>query len=281
MQLITAKLNSASWRAGVAVLGSRRSLWSLSVLLGLLCLAAGVRLGLLFSVPTHLPVVSFPAPAAQVERHYSLYPGAGSVPVDEAVEQLDVARINAVVVGIVSRAEGAWVNISLDGKTDRIYTIGDSLAPSVVVEAIVPDGVVVREQGVLRRIPLRSLVAEGAPAISVSSPALAVPTVTGDELDSTSAAELIDNLGVTAVINADGSTGLRVDSLDAQLPALGLSEGDVVVAVNGRPVAELMADARALADLRAEPQLAVTLRRDGSEQDISVDGAVISQWLGQ
>jgi len=228
-----------------------------------------------------LPEVSFPAPQAQVDTSYSLYPGAGSAPADEAIEQLDVARINAVVVGIVSRAEGAWVNISLDGKTDRIYTIGDRLAPSVVVEAIVPDGVVVREQGVLRRIPLRSLVAEGAPAISVSSPALAVPAVTGDELDSTSAAELIDSLGVTAVINADGSTGLRVDSLDAQLPALGLSEGDVVVAVNGRPVAELMADARALADLRAEPQLAVTLRRDGSEQDISVDGAVISQWLGQ
>lgn len=255
------------WRRLVAAVTGRRFLWLLCALLALLCLAVAARLALLTLGDARQPTVRFPAVAgADSARDFAVYPGDGSP--SSNGEDLAVARIDAVLLGVLGRGERALASIALEGERDRIYAEGDRLAPGVEVERILPRAVIVREQGQRRRIPLKSLVDDGGPLIerAGAGPASEPPSPRG--------------VGLSPAITGDGATGLRVERLDPALADLaGVEQGDLVVAVEGRPVATLMDDREALAQLAGSDSLAVTVLRDGREQELSLDGRLLREWL--
>ncbi|MBI4577878.1 MAG: trypsin-like peptidase domain-containing protein [Planctomycetes bacterium] len=77
-------------------------------------------------------------------------------------------------------------------------------------------------------------------------------------------------LGVTLGGPAEG--GVRVEQALEGTPALraGLREGDVIYAVAGRPTPGEVEFAEAMADLRADQEVVLSIRREGWERDIHV-----------
>ncbi len=252
-------------------LGDRRTLWLLCGVLAVLCVAAAVRLVLLVTGDSPQPAVRF----AAAERDTGAIPAlfAGDTPVRDGGEDLDVARIEARLLGVLSRGDRALASIAVEGETDSIYAEGEQLSASVVVERILPRSVIVREQGELRRIPLDSLVEDGGPVIG---------TAAGTDAGTGAKTEASLPGSVTPTLTEDGSTGFRIERLDPGMAKLGpVAEGDVVMAVEGRPVAALLGDPGARKRLTGSDTLTVTVLRDGRELDLSLDARVLNRWLNR
>ena len=245
-----------------------RNVLLLNTVLGLLCLWGLVRLALLYTVPPALPELPFPHQSSPAGA-FNLYPWeALSSPV---AHELQAAAIDAVVMGVITRGDQARANIAVAGGADAVYSQGDRIAPGVVVERIEAGLVVVRENGELRRIPLRSLLASGERSLALvaAPPAMAVAGEGNTGVD----------MRVTAVITDAGAPGLRLDELDAVALSSGLIGGDVVLAVDDRPLSELMADGNILTSLSGAGQHRVRVLRDGQEQIIDIDAATVASWL--
>lgn len=235
----------------------------LVALLALLCLLAAARLALLLVAPVGAPDLDFPPATGTAQGAIVLYPGSTGAVADR--EALPTANLDAEVLGVITRGAEAWANIAVDGAADGIYRPGDELAPGVRVARIEPGLVVVREHGQLRRIPLRTLLAGAAPlGAALSAPATAAV------------------MAVSAATTPEGEQALRLDALDDVASARGFAAGDLVVAVDDRPLADLLADGEALAALASGAgEYRVRVLRDGGEQEISIDAAEVASWLNR
>lgn len=261
----TAMLSPATVNRLRAALASPRVLWGLCLLLAALCLALAVKIALLAFAGAALPEVTFPRTSAGTsQRALVLYPRQ---PSGESMDNLSESSVNAQLLGVISSGERAFANMLVQGKKEAVFKVGDELAPGVVIEAIEPSRVVVRERGALRRISLKSLldgnkaapVARAAPATTLSLPA-----------------------DVTPMLTASGASGLRIERISDELAALGLvNEGDVILAVNDKPLNELMADSNSLQALGAQQSLTITLERNGAETTVDVDSATARALLSQ
>ncbi|MFA5549298.1 MAG: hypothetical protein WDA10_12200 [Porticoccaceae bacterium] len=242
-------------------LSPRGGRW-LVALLALLCLLAAARLALLLVAPVGAPDLDFPPATGTAQGAIVLYPGSTGAVADR--EALPTANLDAEVLGVITRGAEAWANIAVDGAADGIYRPGDELAPGVRVERIEPGLVVVREQGQPRRIPLRTLLAAGAMPLGETPP----PAATA--------------MALSPATTAGGEQALRLDALDDVASARGFAAGDLVVAVDDRPLADLLADGEALAALASGAgEYRVRVLRDGGEQEISIDAAEVASWLNR
>lgn len=272
-------------RSQLAGLLTGRNGWLLNALLALLCLLALVRLGLLLLVPAALPAVTFPfqteGQQALAQQVLALYPGESLTPA--VARQLEAAAIDAVVLGVITRGDQAWANIAVAGGPDRVYSQGDQLASGVEIERIEAGLVVVRENGELRRIPLRTLLAAGETAVARASafPSQPSPSQPSPSQPAPSQTTAVADISTTPVITDDGVAGLRLDDLDALALASGLASGDVVLAIDGRPFSELMAEGSLPADFAAGGEHRVTVLRAGNEQQIDIDAAHVASWLNR
>lgn len=251
-----------------ALAASRRALWLLCAVLALFCLAGAVKLAMLLVSPPELPVVVYPAAQSSPSQPLArLYPDSGP---ETAGETLTEAALDGELMGVVSSGGRAVASMKIKGR-EAVYGVGDELVPGVVVEAVEPVQVVVREHGTLRRISLKSLL-DGQPGAGVTR--YPAGPVSGN--GSTHSGDASAMAQVTPVLTASGATGMRIDSLDGQLQGLDMvSAGDVILAVDGSPLSALMASGTALDDLSSRNSVSITLERNGQEMTVDISGDTV------
>lgn len=260
----------------LAVLISPRGLWWLVAALLVLCLLLAARLVFVVATGPAKPVVSFPPAVTSSDvRELALYPSATGPVVDRETEK---ARINAELLGVVTSGARASASIVVSGGKVAVYQVGDDLAAGVTVEAIEPTRVVVREQGVLRHIALKSLVAEGGPGFTP----VAVDSQGGEQEAGSGMAPALPLVEVSTILTDDGQAAIRVDRIDGGLgQRVALNSGDIIVAVDGQSLASIMADGNALERLAGRQALSVTLIRNGVDTEIEVDGEIVKSLMGR
>jgi type II secretion system protein C len=241
---------------------SRRSRWLVYAVLGLLLVLAVVRIVVLTLAEAEKPIVTFPAPAATGQRQgINLFPSAGP---GEVSEDLAEAAVNAQLQGVIHSSDRALANLMVNGKKEAVFKVGDDIAGGVTIETIEATRVVVRERGQLRSITLKSLLdgRQGGQIELAPQPAE----------DRAGALRSSIQVEFTPVVTANGSSGMRIEHMGESLAALGLfEEDDVLVAVEGRPLADVFADPELQASLREKRSVSVTLERQGAEVNLDVE----------
>lgn len=242
--------------------------------LAALCLLAGARLVALLLAEPVAPMIQFPmAVAAQRPAPIRLFPD--DRPAVVANEALSEASVNARLLGVIYRESRPLASMAVNSGKEKIYKVGDTLAPGVTIERIETIQVVVREGGGLRKISLASLLDNNSPIQMAPS-----QMATGQSFARPGVGQL--PLAATLAISEDGVSGLRIDRLDAELATLGLVEpGDLVIAVDGVALAELAADNAAMVQLAERDNLQLTVIRAGNRVAVDVDGATVRALLGQ
>ncbi len=143
----------------------------------------------------------------------------------------------------------------------RFFGAGRTIIDGVTLEEVHVDHVLIDRRGVIESLYLRD--EEGGAANAVSRRSVASP---GQSL-------MIDGLFRAEPVREAGSlTGYRiVDGRPAVLAALGVRDGDVLTAINDRPVSEISDLGAEFARLRGEDRVALTLNRGGLPLSVQVE----------
>lgn len=188
-------------------------------------------------------------------------------------DQYQNASINAQLLGVlIAGNELAFAAIQTPQRPDGVYGIGDEIAANVILLRVEPTRVVVRERGVERQILLKPLAENGQ--LADDDLIETMPQSGG----ATSGFSLSGVMGATPINVTGEGIGLRLDALDAEVAAMsGLEQGDIVLAVDGRPVAQLMANPAVFTRLSEETALVVRVRRADQDLELTVNARAMRE----
>ena len=208
--------------------------------------------------PPLAPVVMAPPTAPAQQNTFSLQPLLAAYLFGQVsqelrggrLENLPISSLNLVLTGVIASINGGYALIAVNGQAQEPFSVGQTVTGNAVLQAVYPDRVVIRRNGVLE-----SLILEGAdtstpesfgPVATATRPA-AVPTnmiqeagvnryvVERDQL----AAQMRtpDFLRQATIMPFKGG-GFQVRQLQAGslYEKLGLRAGDIIKSVNGQPV---------------------------------------------
>lgn len=187
-------------------------------------------------------------------------PAAGSANVTSLSLTLFGIRANQ------SSGGGSAIIAGEDG-IQNSFAVGEEVAPGVILDAVAFDHVILSRGGVKESLYLD----QSVPAETVSPGAAAAPAEPGDEGGASLNAETIQqSIGFAPRSEGGRVTGLVLQPRDdgTMLRLAGFRAGDIVVAVNGRPVTSA-ADIAAL--LRPGGRLSVEVERGGSKIPIALN----------
>ena len=189
-----------------------------------------------------------------------------AAPVDQ---ELLNASINAELLGVVIQGGQALAAIQLPRTPNGVYRVGDEISPGVILEQIEPLRVVVSERGARRQIPLKALVGGRA-----SDSAQLLETVQSRQPGFSLA-------GVVAgsPIQVPGrGIGYRLDSLGEEVEEMsGLRSRDVILAIGGYSVTELLSNRAIWDQLSQESNVVLDIQRDGVDQQITVNARSLGE----
>lgn len=210
--------------------------------------------------PSLPPVVIAPPVAPSTSGDFSLQPLLaahlfGQVSQELTGGRLDnlpISSLNLILTGVIASGSGGYALISVNGQEQEPFAIGQTITAGAVLQAVYPDRVVIRRNGVLESLILegtdQSPSGPGTPPAafgltSTGLPPAGVIQETGANHYTVERAMLAaqmqtpDFLRQAVIMPAAGGgfavRGIRPGSLYAQL---GLRTGDVIKSVNGQPV---------------------------------------------
>ena len=194
----------------------------------------------------------------------------GVAPLKEEVvdipKELEIANINAKLLGIVMAGADSTATIKYSGAPESVYLIGDELGRSATILEIQPYRVVISHKGVKKQI-----VMEKRDAVITSEQGSATA---GGAANSGFA--LANMFGAVPVM-VGGSTGFKINNLSSEVQQLAdIQEGDVVTKVNGTSIQDIMADPSQWMAFSASTSLPVTVLRNGEEQIIYINASSLS-----
>lgn len=185
-------------------------------------------------------------------------------------ERFRAYRLAGIVADPSDQGAGRAVIEDLEAGTTRAYAVPDPLPDGSRLVAIKGDYVVLEKNGVRKRLHSRrgarngpdapeATGAEGYRKIGEREFDLNPYLVFGGDPD-----RLLD-FSLKAALRGDSMEGVLISGLDPAGPAhrLGLREGDVLLAVNGRPVDSLLNGVRACLDAHGSDDVEIRLRRAG------------------
>lgn len=201
--------------------------------------------------PLSTPVAGFPVKNAidlQSLVSASLF-GKSALDARGTETYLPISSLNLTLTGVVAGGEVGFALISVDGKPQELFAPGNEVIPGVVLSAVQPDRVLLRRGGIVE-----SLLLDGAdnvlPGVSLE---IASTTnkprsvraresggneivVVRDEIRAqvSSPQEFLSQAMLTS--NAGGGFILQDIQAGSLMENLGLLSGDVVQAVNGKPL---------------------------------------------
>lgn len=180
------------------------------------------------------------------------------------------ANLNARVLGVVMKSSQSVALISLPGRPETVYRVGDKINNTTSLEAIEPHRIILRENGVLREIELNDLGANKRTSSSL---------LTKTASNST-ALEILD-MARAIPVSVNGVTGLRLNDLAENIQQLSeLKNGDIIVSVEGQDVMSLQVD-NAWQSLMNKTDAQVNIIRAGEPSSIQVNVAALAQQMMQ
>jgi general secretion pathway protein C len=180
----------------------------------------------------------------------------------------NVTSLNLTLFGIRANESsgGGSAIIAGDDGVQNSYGVGEEVAPGVILDAVAFDHVILSRGGVKESLYLD----QSVPAENVN-PATPPPSTSAPSGDAALNAETIQkSIGFTPRNEGGRVTGLVLQPRDdgTMLRLAGFQAGDIVVAVNGRPVTSA-ADIAAL--LKPGARLSVEVERGGSKVPIALN----------
>lgn len=211
---------------------------------------------LLAKPPLH-PLVVAPPPAA-TSGNFSLQPllaahlfgQFGQELAGGRLANLPISSLNLVLNGVIASASGGYALISANGQPQEPYAVGETITADAVLQAVYPDRVVIRRNGILESLMLaglEKLQIEHRPASPATS---RISTDSGAGIQETSANHYTvqrENLAAqmrtpdflrqaTIIPASDGGFLVRQIQAGSLYEKLGMRVGDVIKTVNGQAV---------------------------------------------
>lgn len=244
-------------------------IWLLNSLLAVLLMVLAGKLIFLLVFKPDVPEIHIKQAKGFPQTPYALFPSNTGT-----IGGLPEATIDAQVLGLVSSGDQSIATIAIKGGDQSVYRVGDEITNSVTVEAIDRSGVVVREQGVLRRISIKRLNADSEVSL--------VDSGTAPAIDGVSIENLLDNIDLVSEVD-DGTPGLRVRHVAEPFAhEFDIYSGDFITLIDSLPVLsslEGMAPRDFITNLFAREQVVtIDLLRDGEQRQIQIDKTRFEQF---
>lgn len=219
-----------------------------------------------------LPTRASPAPAANASRTLAERSAAIRAAALFGIDAEGVTPVPSelgwVLVGVIAETDPRTGRAILgeNAAATRVYAVGDALPGERRLQAVYPDRVLLERGGLLEELRLPRLNAGSLPG------AQRAPTVGAAETAGVGG-QWADLLRWQAVTRADQSAGLRVyPGANARLfSQAGLSPGDLILAINGTPLADPANAEQFLRILTGAPQATLTVERAGRTENILIN----------
>ena len=189
------------------------------------------------------------------------------------VDSRDLADANAKakLLGVMLSESASLATISLNGRPEQVYRVGDKLGSSIVIKQMQAFRIIVEQNGVRRQILLKK--PDDVMQIEQSS-----------ESESDSGSQTTDEgfamanmFGALPVKVDNYGSGFKLNKLSDEMKMLAdIEDGDVVVDIGGTGVQELMSDPAEWVKYSSETSLPVTVIRNGEEVVVYVNAASLS-----
>ena len=166
------------------------------------------------------------------------------------LDNLPISSLNLVLTGVIASASGGYALISLNGQPQEPFAVGQTVTGGAELQAVYPDRVVIRRNGVLESLLLEG--ADKTPAeqwtipASTSRPAAAPGNIVQEtganrylvERDQLAAQFRTPDMLKQATMVPSGNGGFLVKQIQpgGLYEKLGLRAGDVIKTINGQPL---------------------------------------------
>jgi len=199
-------------------------------------------------------------------RDSDLFADRRAAPVDTAPVQATVQEtsldltLRGIRRGMSPQTGGAI--IQTPDNRQRFFAVGQEILDGVTLEEVHVDHVLIRRRGIAESLYLRD--EDQARRAAATPSASAAASGRGTEIPGLFRAE--------AVREGNRLTGYRVAAgNDAMLSAMGLRNGDVITAIDGRPAADITDMPALFRSLREEGEFSLSINRGGLPLTVQVD----------
>lgn len=243
------------------------------VLIVILLVIQGTRLFWVIVTPVgplagwRAPSVNIVSPAARQALFSSFDP---FYPINSvAATRQNVTSLNLILFGVranESSGGGSAIIAGEDG-IQKSFAVGEEVAPGVTLDTVAFDHVILSRGGVKELLYLD----QSVPAETVSPSGAAPQTApTASEMGGLNAQTLQKAIGFAPRNEGGRVTGLVLKAQDdgTMLRLAGFQAGDIVVAVNGRPVSSAT---DVIAQFRPGARISVEVERGGSKVPIALN----------
>jgi type II secretory pathway component PulC len=189
------------------------------------------------------------------------------------VDSRDLADANAKakLLGVMLSESASLATISLNGRPEQVYRVGDKLGSSIVIKQMEAFRIIVEQNGARRQILLKKpddvMQIEQSPESESDS---------GNQTTNEGFA-MANMFGALPVKVDNYGSGFKLNKLSDEMKMLAdIEDGDVVVDIGGTGVQELMSDPAEWIKYSSETSLPVTVIRNGEEVVIYVNAASLS-----
>lgn len=269
------KVGNSSWRLLRAQPAAR---WAQGVEVGAVVVLAGVSAQLVWSLmgSPAWPAGPVQGPAAAQKSRVAwqsgvltsvdpFHSGVAGDPTTQAARAPET-MLNLGLFGIRAGANGGSAIIAGEDKVQKFFAVGEEIMPGVRLEAVFPDRVSIRRNGVAESLSLDARRdGNGAPAAMVVA---AVPV----SAQAVAAAEgrirgTAQTFLTSVRVRPRAGGGLILESAASGiLEQTGLAAGDIIVAVNGVPVNDAAAVMSMAATLAGADRVALDIERNGQSK---------------
>ena len=179
------------------------------------------------------------------------------------------ANVKAKLLGVILSESASLATISLNGRPEQVYRVGDKLGSSIVIKQMQAFRIIVEQNGVRRQILLKK--PDDVMQIEQSSESDS-GNQTADE-----GFAMANMFGALPVKVDNYGSGFKLNKLSDEMKMLAdIEDGDVVVDIGGTGVQELMSDPAEWVKYSSETSLPVTVIRNGEEVVVYVNAASLS-----
>jgi type II secretory pathway component PulC len=189
------------------------------------------------------------------------------------VDSRDLADANAKakLLGVMLSESASLATISLNGRPEQVYRVGDKLGSSIVIKQMEAFRIIVEQNGARRQILLKKpddvMQVEQSPESESDS---------GNQTTNEGFA-MANMFGALPVKVDNYGSGFKLNKLSDEMKMLAdIEDGDVVVDIGGTGVQELMSDPAEWIKYSSETSLPVTVIRNGEEVVVYVNAASLA-----
>jgi general secretion pathway protein C len=179
-----------------------------------------------------------------------LFGQASQALMERRLDNLPISSLNLILTGVIASPGGGYALISANGQAQESYTVGDMITAGAVLQAVFPDRVVIRRNGILESLMLQGFDKTNADQRASVPAASRAATNFSAIVKETSANHFSverENLAAqmrtpeflrqaTVVPASDGGFLVRHIQPGSLYEKLGLQIGDVIKTINGQPV---------------------------------------------